>query len=1219
MISKNYLKKIKIAQLNCRKSLNTTKTVLQLTEFDILLLQEPYARSVAKGTDRREPLPSKDWIQIFSEGKTGRIRAATYVNARSDIRLHYKTEKNLNNNDLVVIKINNLTIANLYNQPDNCEVSDKGALKHLQKITAGMHFEKTVIAGDFNLHHPRWDRNRRPNKAANDTIQWMDENQFVLCSEPDEATHSSGSVIDLVIATEDISETIQVHKLAEEEHDTLSDHTLIPWTIYLKTNLIINLNKQQSRFNMNKIDWECFHKALINKCSTIDSRPVECRRRIDALAESLELAALEAMKSSMPKSRRGRHPKKYWNEELSELKKTAYERRTILRILDDDESKQQWLKASKRLSERSEEIRAQGWSDFLTGLKGHDIWRAMGIVTRREGASTTPELRTGPESWTKGIEERSQVLWDKLLPKTNQTRCKKPKALEEASWPPLTLREVDEVINTLPRKKAPGPDLITGETLQAMWEVQEYKEAMFALLAACVKYGYHPKIWRIGTVIVLRKPNKKSYDDPKSYRPITLLKIPSKVLEKIMQKRLSHLAHEKLPARQFGARTGYSASDAVLELIDYVKDDLTTTTTAMMVDIKGAFDNVNRKKLIKTMRNLGLPETAVRWTFEFTKNRSASLVLDGYETEVGSVSTGVPQGSPISPLLFLIYTTPLYGIVEAEGLQITGFVDDITIYTRGSMENNAKRLSTALNMVCKWAKSMHTEIDLGDKLGFIHFNKKRIFPNLDDISLTLPGRAEKKAPDKEVKLLGITLDRKLDFRAHVENIANKAGRTLRAMSVLGGTVRGVKGTALRSMYLACVRTVMEYGCEVWLDGKVGQIKRLESIQYEALKRIAGAYKGTSGDVLEKEVAVPPLRLRLEHVLASKLTRILFRVDHRNPVFERIENFENFGKKEKRTKKDKENGKNEKNRKNKKNDNDKEKEKEYEEKNDKNDKNKEKNREKENSEKRKKNGENQETQKNENEKTQKDKDDENEKAQKNNENEKTKKSDENEKTQKNEKNEKNEKTKKLQNFDKIRNSYLDEINRDEGLVCQPTLRRLGPWEEATANSEAEAAAKAYWSSWRERKRKDGKSLLDKWSEKYKLFLESKCGKWYKQITTDDKVSPTTNMKLLITADIFKNKPREVLSWITQLRTSNGNFGEYLQKRKVPIDHYNCECGAFETIQHVIKYCPKTESNRQTLRKASPDLKLTELLNTREGLQAIAEFLSGGRGLTARAKR
>lgn len=1141
MIAPNYLNQIKIAQINCRKSQHATRTALKLTEFDILLIQEPYTREAANKPDKKEPPPTKDWIPALSEGSTGRVRAVTYINSRSDIRLHYSLDNTLTNNDLVVIKIRDLTIANLYNQPNNCDVSEKGALAHFQTTTDGTSFQKTIIAGDFNLHHPRWEPDKRPNKAARDAVQWMEENEFELCSEPGEPTHISGSVIDLVIATTDIAETVIVHDLEEERHDTTSDHLLIPWTIYLNTNLKINLNKQQTRFNMNKINLECFQQELIDRCENLNPSEVKTDEDIDELAEALEKAAAKAMDSSMPKYRKGRHPRKYFNQELADLKRTAHIKRGYMSILKDEESKQEWLEASNKLCERALEVNRQGWSDYLTNLKGHEIWRAMKVVKNREGATVTPELRTGPESWTKCVEERCQILRTNLLPKTKQGKCRTPKARVEAKWPPLTYREVEEVIRTLPRKKAPGPDLVTGEILQAMWEVQAFKDTFFALLEVCVRFGYHPKTWRIGTVVVLRKPNKKSYDDPKSYRPITLLKVPSKVLEKIIQRRLSHLTLNKLPDRQFGARAGYCATDAVLELVDYIKEDLSATTTAMMVDIKGAFDNVNRKKLIKVMRKLGLPETAVKWVFEFTKYRSASLVLDGFETEADTVSTGVPQGSPISPLLFLIYTTPLYDMVEAEGLQVTGFVDDITIYTRGSMEENTERLSKALRMVCEWAKSMHTEIDLGDKLGFVHFNRSRKFPDIKDISLALPGKEEKKKPDEEVKLLGVVLDRRLDFGAHVRGTIKKTERALRAISVLGGTVRGVSGSALRSMYLACVRTVMEYGCEIWLNGDVGQIKRLESIQYNALKRVAGAYKGTVSEILEKEVAVPPLRLRLEFALESKLSRILFRVDHKNPVFEGLKKRKKFGKNQKSKK-----------------------------------------REKEKNQRKTKNQKNQECQDNQ-------------------------KNQENQENQKKDKNEKNQKKSKRQNFDDTRNNYLANIPQNGDLANLPVLEEPPPWDERTPDQDDAAAAAEYWKALRARRHEDLTNLLHKWNERYQTFLASRAGKWYKEITKNNSTSPTTNINKLVTAKTLKNDPRRIFSRITQLRTGNGDIGEYLQKRKVPKDHYNCICGEFETVKHIIRHCPRTEHKRFILSEVSPDLDMSKLLDTQEGLQAIKEFL------------
>lgn len=83
---------------------------------------------------------------------------------------------------------------------------------------------------------------------------------------------------------------------------------------------------------------------------------------------------------------------------------------------------------------------------------------------------------------------------------------------------------------------------------------------------------------------------------------------------------------------------------------------------------------------------------------------------------------------------------------------------------------------------------------------------------------------------------------------------------------------------------------MAFEREVWLSGDVGQIKKLESIQYEALKRVVGTYKGTASNVLEKQTAVLPFKIRLEHVLELGLAKIFFRVDNRNFVYERFKFF-----------------------------------------------------------------------------------------------------------------------------------------------------------------------------------------------------------------------------------------------------------------------------------------------------------------------------------------
>ena len=201
---------------------------------------------------------------------------------------------------------------------------------------------------------------------------------------------------------------------------------------------------------------------------------------------------------------------------------------------------------------------------------------------------------------TMTLAEKREYLWTKLLPPKIRSASLPPEVTYDGRWPTLTEYEIESAITALPNKKAPGPDCVTGSIMKMAWGNNAFKKQYTILLRACIDLGYHPIAWRTGTVVVLRKPGKKDYSDPKAYRPITLLKIPGKVLEKIVQKRLAFLSKEILPKEQFGAREGYCASDAVLELVHQVKTNK-ADTTAMMIDIKGAFDNVSRDTLLETM------------------------------------------------------------------------------------------------------------------------------------------------------------------------------------------------------------------------------------------------------------------------------------------------------------------------------------------------------------------------------------------------------------------------------------------------------------------------------------------------------------------------------------------------------------------------------------------------------------------------------------------
>ncbi|VVT45622.1 uncharacterized protein SAPINGB_P000816 [Magnusiomyces paraingens] len=206
-----------------------------------------------------------------------------------------------------------------------------------------------------------------------------------------------------------------------------------------------------------------------------------------------------------------------------------------------------------------------------------------------------------------------------------------------------------------------------------------------------------------------------------------------------MTKLTTHL----LPPEQYGGRQGYCATDAVLELVQRIETSK-EKISAMLIDIQGAFDNVNRNILAHTMEDMKLPKALINWTYQFVSEREASMLMDRRKGSVQKISTGIPQGSPISPLLFLIYSTPMYHAIKEWGGTPFGFIDDVTI----TVEDDEK------------------------------------------VQLTLPN-GELREPQKEVKLLGITLNNLLDFKSHILNKINKARKAVGAIWHLGGVQKTI--------------------------------------------------------------------------------------------------------------------------------------------------------------------------------------------------------------------------------------------------------------------------------------------------------------------------------------------------------------------------------------------------------------------------------------------
>jgi retron-type reverse transcriptase len=282
--------------------------------------------------------------------------------------------------------------------------------------------------------------------------------------------------------------------------------------------------------------------------------------------------------------------------------------------------------------------------------------------------------------------------------------------------------------------------------------------AITKLVNLCWRLEYLPKQFRKARTIVLRKPNKDDYSIPGAWRPIALLNTLGKVVESLAARQLRDLAEQYhlLPNTQMGKRPNRSTETALellIEQIHTVWGPNRHIASVLSLDISGAFDTVNHLRLLDNLRKKGVPLWFVRTIRSFLTDRTTTLMVDGEETPERQLLAGVPQGSPLSPILFLFYNAPLLEALKLPEQQVSpvGFADDVSLLTYGeSTIQNCTALELAHEKCLEWAYT-HGMRFAPDKYTLTHFTRRRNF----DLSQPIRLAGVEINPTPSIKILGL--------------------------------------------------------------------------------------------------------------------------------------------------------------------------------------------------------------------------------------------------------------------------------------------------------------------------------------------------------------------------------------------------------------------------------------------------------------------------------
>lgn len=473
-----------------------------------------------------------------------------------------------------------------------------------------------------------------------------------------------------------------------------------------------------------------------------------------------------------------------------------------------------------------------------------DWWRTLKTVIQPEQKTGIPPILH--EDTIYSTEQQKAEILNKHF--TNQTILNERNATIPSTHisPPFHLdriftspTEIESTLLALKTGKAAGPDAVNNIILKEL--AQPLSSPMSDLFNHSLASGKVPALWKQANVTPIFKKDNPS--DVTNYRPISLLSTIGKVLEKVIHKHLYNYFHENrvLTSLQSGFVPGDSTVNQLADLYNTFCKALDDgkEVRAVFCDISKAFDRVWHVGLIYKLKVAGVSGSLLDWFSDYLSNRKQRVVLPGGKSEWSYIRAGVPQGSILGPLLFLLY---INDIVEDIHSSIRLFADDTSLYIIVDNPNQAtNQLNSDLEKIHKWAKKWLVTFN-PTKSESIIFSRKRHKPYhppvlMDNIQIN---------EVSSHKHLGLVFSNDCSWHNHLELIKSKAWTRVNVMRKLKFKL---DRRSLETIYVSFIRPLLEYADIVWDNCTQADANELEKIQYEAARIVTGATKLVSIDSL----------------------------------------------------------------------------------------------------------------------------------------------------------------------------------------------------------------------------------------------------------------------------------------------------------------------------------------------------------------------------------
>lgn len=674
----------------------------ELKHFDILAFSESWLNNSVSSDDLMLPSYScperKDRICDTHGGVILYVRE----------NLHYKRRYDLELNRVeciwieLILENNKHVLFGLFYRPPNADAYYNCNIEDSIALAVDTNISDIIVTGDFNYDALNINSNR---KITSINQQF---NMEQLITEPTHFTESSQSLIDLIF----VSNQNNLIESGVGDHFLDQEHRVhLPVFGLLKFRKPIQNKFKRTVWEYNRGDYDKlrqdFHSVNWQNCINND---------IDIYAQNITNQIIQIAKNNIPNKRIVVRPLDApWMTNI--VRRHIRKRKRIFRKARQTQSQYQWQKFRQVRNETIKFIReakSNYYSKLSDKLKqgsllSSDWWKTLKTFISSKQTTSIPPLKN-PETEDLNFTDvdKANLLNDYFIKQTYIDNSDKPvpdlgPAETVNTLPRITIdaAEIEDVLRSLKTDKASGPDGISNRILrEASHELSQPLCDLFNTSLLCRKV---PSIWKEAHVTAIFKKGDSSL--PSNYRPISLLNTIEKVFERLIFKRLfNHLKDNRfLTPVQSGFIPGDSTVNQLVLIYETLCKALDNGLEARVIffDISKAFDKVWHKGILLKLRHTGVCEDLYDWFKDYLSNRRQRVVLSNVKSSWGNISAGVPQGSILGPLLFLIFINDIVLNLQSN---VNLFADDTSLYL--VVENPvtaAQQLQRDIQSISTWA------------------------------------------------------------------------------------------------------------------------------------------------------------------------------------------------------------------------------------------------------------------------------------------------------------------------------------------------------------------------------------------------------------------------------------------------------------------------------------------------------------------------------------